>query len=150
MFIQKLSAEESWAGDYTHKAIITFADLTAAANTQTILLENALQGYIICNFASWLQAPFVFSDGSLVSSAITVGDAGSNNRFLTSTELNNAGSFVKLATLQAMFAYTAASTALNVYWTGTAAHNLNTATAGELHLFWSQCNVPQLVYPQWD
>lgn len=123
-------------------AELTFVDLTASGNTQNITLGPtvAKQGWILL-FAR-LVTPFVSSDGTLVSTAITVGDGGSATRYLASMELNAAGSFVNvkagaLAQPTGIFFYTSGDS-LIVAFTATVAKALNTHTAGKVLLFFSK------------
>lgn len=123
----------------THVAEITFADLTAAGNTQTINIAPTVAKQMVTLLFARLAVAFVSSDGTLISTAVTVGDTGSATRFLASMELNAAGStvYLKGGALTAPnnnFVYTAADT-LQLAVTGTSAKLLNTHTAGKLLLF---------------
>jgi hypothetical protein len=120
---------------------VTYADLTAAAATQTLNIgPTAAKQAVLLEFAR-LVVPFVSSDGTLISTAITVGDTGSATRFLASMELNAAGSFVNmkagaLGNPTGLFVYTSADT-LQIAVAGTSAKLLNTHTAGKLLLFFT-------------
>lgn len=84
-----------------------------------------------------LPEAFVSSDGTLISTAVIVGDGGGTNRFLTSTELNAAGTevFLKGGTNSTIpYVYTVDDT-VDITITPTAAKSLNTHTAGKLRLF---------------
>jgi hypothetical protein len=123
----------------THCLEIGYADLTAAGNTQTIAGPTIPLGYGFELVDTELATPFVSSDATLISTAITVGDAGSANRYQTSTEWNAAGAYVKVKgpaqANNALPYLMAADTAVNVYVTGTAAKLLNTHTAGRAFIF---------------
>jgi hypothetical protein len=148
MNIDLLFSEEKIAGGWTHEAKITYADLAAlsAGNTATFALASlpaaAPTGFPASDVFGWVQlylkTPFVFSDGSLISCAVTVGDATNGVTFdLASTELASAGTFITAKTSNTWNSVIAALTK-NIYFTGTAAKNLNTATAGEVHIFWAR------------
>jgi hypothetical protein len=120
---------------------ITFADLTAAGAAQTLTIgpTAAKQGWLL-EYARLAQ-PFVSSDGTLISTTITVGDGGSATRYLASMELNNAGAVVflkagALAWPTGLFVYTSADN-LQVAVACTAAKLLNTHTAGKVLLFFT-------------
>jgi len=141
MIMHPLPCESQGQVGATHMAEITFADLTAAGNTQTINLGPtvAKQGWVL-EFARLVQA-FVSSDGTLVSTAITVGDGGSATRYLASMELNNAGAtvFLKAGALAwptGLFVYTAGDN-LQINFTATAAKALNSHTAGKVILYFT-------------
>lgn len=120
---------------------ITAADLTTAGAAQTLSIgpTAAKQAWVL-QYARLAEA-FVSSDGTLISTTVTVGDTASAARFLASMELNAAGStvFVKAGALAwptGLFVYTAADT-LQVAVACTAAKLLSSHTAGKLLLFFS-------------
>ena len=128
----------------THMAIITYADLTAATNTQTlaslITQKASVMGVRVTNAV--IVQPFVSSDATLISTAFTVGDAGSNNRYLTSLETNAAAATPAVAgegangvLAENASYYATADTAVNAYVTATTGKLLNTHTAGYLLVF---------------
>jgi hypothetical protein len=135
-----LTIEEASAGRFNREVTIDFKDLAAlvAGNTASFKLSNGKVGTLVGNFVIDLETPFVFSDGSLVSCAITIGNAGTNNADLTSTELETTPVLAKAGT-----SYTAyvVATQINVYFTATAAKNLNTATAGRLHILFTEVDL---------
>jgi hypothetical protein len=117
-----------------------FADLTAAAATQTLspITVTAKQGMEIV--AIELVENFVSSDGSLISTSVTVGDGGSATRFLSATELNDAGTEIylkggTLANTSLPYVYTTDDT-VDVFVTCTAGHNCNTHTAGKVLIYY--------------
>lgn len=92
-------------------------------------------GTILRLSAFKLNTPFVFSDSSLISAAIVVGDGGSSNRYLASTETNAAGTFVTYSIgTTTRFCLTSADSVI-VAVTGTSSKNLNTATAGLMSFY---------------
>lgn len=142
MQIHPLSALEAAQRRATHVAEITYADLTAAGNTQTLsgIPIAAKMGFEVVG--AQLTEAFVSSDGTLASTAITIGDGGLATRFLSSTELNTQGTevFLKggtLANTSLPYVYTADDT-VDVFFTATAAKALNTHTAGRLLVY---CNI---------
>lgn len=92
-----------------------------------------------------LITPFVFSDATILTSAVTVGDGGSANRYLASTETSTAsGAAITYAPgTGTRFAYTATDTILAAF-TGTAAKNLNTCTAGAIGFYLAVEDLTQL------
>jgi hypothetical protein len=156
MILHPLTNEERATLGGTHRAIITYADLVSiggANNTATIPLfttPNNSDGTFTPNkeinvINSLLATPFSGTDGTLVSTAMTVGDSGNNARLLASQELNAAGSVVygKGGALASNVPYVPATqTTINAYFTATAAKALNTLTAGEVHLILDLINGP--------
>lgn len=129
---------EEQSGWATHYGEITFADLTAAGNTQSFNLAVIAAKLGLMLVHAQLVDAFVSSDGSLVSTAITVGDSGSANRFLTSMELNSVGTPIWLKGGVALNPYLQVYTAadnLIVAFTATAAKLLNTHTAGKVRFY---------------
>ncbi len=123
----------------THAVDITFADLTAALATQTLSPLNVANKMGVELVAVELITPFVSSDGTLISTSITVGDGGSATRFLGATEMNAAGAYVSLKggalNLNAVpYVYTVDDT-VDVFVTGTATKLLSTHTAGAVRLY---------------
>lgn len=133
-----LSLEEMTEKGATHRGEIGFADLTAAGATQTLNLANIIAKQGIELRSIELVQDFISSDGTLISTSITIGDTGSATRFLGATELNDAGTeiYLKPGALNpaSMQVYTAADT-LQVFFTGTAAKLLNTHTQGLLYVY---------------
>lgn len=129
------SAEETRQTKFTHRFTVQASELTASGATQTIALITLQPGQMVGRVAIGLPTAFVSSDATLTSTAITVGDSGSATRYLSSTELNAAGTPVTWkGGTNVLNAYTTA-TAVNVYFTGTSAKALNTHTAGTLQVF---------------
>jgi len=134
MNVHPLPIETAAFLDATHAVEITYADLTAATNTQTlspVVVADKLGFELV---ALILTAAFVSSDATLISTSVTVGDGGSATRFLSATELNEAGTevFLKggtLANTSLPYVYTGADT-VDVFVTGTSGKLLNTHTAG--------------------
>jgi hypothetical protein len=141
MIIHPLPVDSAEQTGATHLAEITYLDLTAAGNTQTINIAGVVAKQMVTLIFARLAAAFVSSDGTLVSTAVTVGDTGSATRYLASMELNAVGTtvFMKAGALAyptGFFVYTATDT-LQIAFTATAAKLLNTHTAGKLLLFFN-------------
>lgn len=135
--------DEEQQGRYSHAVVITAADLAAlpAGATGSFTIASLVAGDVFGNVAVYLDTPFVFSDAALISSAITVGDTGSATTDLASTETAGVGSFVKAKAGTSSIAQTG-NLAKTVFFTATAAHNLNTATAGKLVIVYSKISLP--------
>lgn len=89
-------------------------------------------GVILSLVAAVVSVPFVFSDGTLIANGVTLGDSGSAARYMASIETNAAGSYVGGSVgTGTRFLLTVADNFIAAF-TGTAAKNLNTATAGQI------------------
>jgi hypothetical protein len=87
-----LTPEERAQTLATHKVLITYADTTPAAATQTIQIfprgsSTAPAGTTVRFAGLRLNTPFTFSDGGITSCLVEVGDGGDTDRFLTQTEI---------------------------------------------------------------
>lgn len=138
MIMHPLNEEAAAVTGATHFADVDYTDLQAlaAGNTGTVNLF-AVAANVVVNLAfARLMTVFTSSDGAVASLAATVGDGGSATRFLASYELLATPALAKGGALapNAPNIYAAAGT-VSVFFTGTAAHDLNTATAGKLRLF---------------
>jgi hypothetical protein len=143
-----LEFETAMEKDALYCLEIGYADLTAATNTQTLSPINidANQGFYVTS--AELVTPFVSSDSTLKSTAITIGDSGSANRFLASMECNTANTPVymqpgALANTSEPYLYTAAA-AVTAAVTATAGKALSTHTAGLLRVF---CTIQKVHIP---
>lgn len=141
---------------FTHKVIITFADLTAAAGTQTLTIfpdSSADAGFSDATLAQ-LPAGFTviatqmrlvtpFTGGAISAATLTVGDKASANRYIASTATDL---FTALGTntkdnVASSTRYAFASqdvTNSNAQLTATIAttgDNVKNATAGQLEIF---------------
>lgn len=124
---------------------------TGAVNgaTTPVTTNQLSAGYKVQLRNAILTTAFTFSDAGIVSNAVVVGDAGSNNRYLASTELStNGGATAPTYILGTQTSYNfAAAGYVIAAFTGTSAKNLNTATAGSITFFfavedWTQINTP--------
>src|SRR5437763_1645393 len=96
MIIHPLPSETTSQIGATHICELGFADLTAASAAQTINIGPSAAKQAWTLILARLAQAFVSSDGTLISTTITVGDTGSAARFLASMELNAAGTTVFL------------------------------------------------------
>lgn len=101
MRIEPLSNVESAANDgATHRAIVKHTDLTetAAATAQAVTLTAVQAKMSVAVKRIELKQAFeATADAANNSTALTLGDVGSANRFVTSTELNKNGTEVFLS-----------------------------------------------------
>lgn len=88
-----------------------------------------------------LITPFANSaDNAFNSSALTVGDPASANRYLTSTELNLNGAYVPIAPGTGTRYTYAAATNFQLTFTPTAGKNLANLTQGEVRVYLRRVN----------
>lgn len=148
MKLEKLPLETAGLCGFTHKVKLTHEDLTqATANTaQTIALLSVGAGAYVCDCAMHLVTPFEdASDAAFNTTAVVIGDDGSTNRFLTSTELNKNGTEViwKGTALTAPYVYTAANT-IDIVFSSMAAKALADIDVGELDIFLNVVELSQV------
>ena len=130
----------------THELVITHADLTAAATTQTLIV-NIPNG-------SWVKGGFHILDTEFVSPSSTslayeVGDDTDPNLFMTSTEVDaaNVGKVTYkeptpgAGSVGQGKAYTGQDT-IDILFTGS--HNLNLFTAGALRYYFNLVELDRL------
>lgn len=138
--LMPLATQEVTAhGGFTHMAIITADDLneTTANTTQAISLSSIPIGAIIQKLEIRLQVPFQnTADPAYNTTTVIVGDVGSTNRFIASSELNLNGIeiVVPIFTNTAYGPLTAAEIILATFGSqsGKSLSNIN---KGELHVF---------------
>jgi len=140
MQINLLPQEERIALGATHRAIITHADLTVAtANTAQVINITALKlGSYIRNVYTKVQTAFKNSaDAAFNTTAITVGDTGTANLYVSSQETNANGAVAKFkAGTGTQKAYLAADD-LTITFNSMAGKALSSLDTGELHVFFS-------------
>jgi hypothetical protein len=134
MNVYPLQLEQS--GHFTHKVVLTHADLTeTAANTaQVIEMITVAAGDIVTDAAFIMTTSFTdASDAAFNTVAVTVGDGGSATRYLSSTETNSNGTevFYKAGTLTAGNMYTVADT-VDITFNSMALKSLVDIDAGSL------------------
>lgn len=142
-----LNEEQQGFRDATHFAEITWEDLTAAGTTQTLSPLNVANKMGVSVAGIIVAEAFVSSDAALVSTAITIGDGGSATRFLSSTELNAAGTTIwtkggTLASTSCPYLYGTDDT-VDVFFTSTGGTALNTHTAGKLLVYFRVADARQ-------
>jgi hypothetical protein len=148
-----LSLQEAALSGFTHRCIITHADLTetATATAQTIQMASVAVGTLVDRAAFHLVTPFANSaDAAFNDIKLLIGDGNDTDRYLRS---NTAGTGVQInvngtevldhinpvaastAGLDsAPFMYTAADTVDAVFGSMTA-KALNDLDTGEIHIF---------------
>ena len=138
MNVLPLTTEEKAATLATHLVTITSDDLTeTTVNTAQTLTVTVAAGDFFEVIAHKLVTPFEdASDAAFNTTAYTIGDGGSANRFLTSTELNVNGTEIdfKAGALGEGYFYNSADTVDFAIgsMSGKALNNIDT---GELHVF---------------
>lgn len=156
---------------FTHKVIITFADLTAAAGTQTFTIfpDGSADGYnqqtglaMQDTTLNQLPAGFTvektqmrlvtpFTGGAISAATLTVGDKASAARYIASANTDlftAAGTNTKDNVASATtYAFTTTDVAnSNAALTATIATtgaNVNAATAGQLEIYFACCDVSE-------
>lgn len=122
------------AGNF--EVLITHADLTdaVASEAQTLTFPIADKMSVRCVRMILDEAFVDASDTANASTALIVGDGGSTNRFLTSTELNSHGTEVFLkAGVDLEYPYTTDDT-VDMTFTPTSGKTLAALTAGQVRL----------------
>jgi hypothetical protein len=137
MKVQTLQLEQR--GWFTHKAVITHEDLTETADNTAQVLELVAvdAGDVVQDSALHLVTPFKdASDSAYNTNAVTLGDGGSANRFISSTEINENGTEIlsKAGTLTTSYAYVAADT-VDLTVNGLTGKALADIDVGELWVF---------------
>jgi hypothetical protein len=138
-------------GGFTHKVILTSADLTeTTANTaQVIELITVELGSRVAECSHYLKTDFEdASDAAFNATPITVGDGTDPNRFLTSQELNTNGTeiqaFSELNSLDTLpYTYLAADT-IDVTFGSMAAKSLSDIDTGEVWLYLNVVHMGQV------
>lgn len=133
---------------YTHKVILTYADCTAAALTQTFTIfpDAATPGQLAAGFqvqASAIRMITPFSGGSISAMAIDIGDKASVGRYIANANTDlftasatNTKDNVVSATRYAFAGADVANTNAQLTAKLTAVGgNLNTATAGRVEIY---------------
>lgn len=132
------SLHESPRG-YNYRFVITHSDLTESTdNTAQDVTLVTLPAYsVVKSAATYLKTPFKQSDdASYNSNTVIVGDAGNDDRYIASQQINENGSEV-LAQAQASttpFANTAA-TAVVAKFASMASYSLADLDTWEIHIF---------------
>lgn len=144
MKVETLAVQDQLVHGYTHKINITFADLVAlgAVANGTIqaipLTGNAPVGTVVRLAKFDLITPFDFSDASINSLLVEVGDGTSSARFLAQTEVAADGTEI-LAAQSALAGALAVADNIKVKFTaaGGGSPTLGEATVGEINIYLS-------------
>lgn len=130
---------------YTHKAIVTHADLvtySGGSTTSVVPLLNARVGDVVEAAAYSLVTAFDFSDAGITSCTLAVGDDGSTGRFIDAKETAVDGSEVlyyagnAVATPLMPYAYIVANSIDALFTVANGGSPLTSeATAGEVHIY---------------
>lgn len=139
MQIIPLTLEQQVRFGYSHAVKLTYADLTetAAATAQTIALLNVAAFTEVQRVGFYLPTAFSdASDSGFNNVAITIGDGGSSNRYLTSTQINVNGTEIKALSgvLTTAYVYLVADT-IDIVFGSMTAKILNDIDGGELWVF---------------
>lgn len=137
----------AFAEGATHVAVVDHTDLTqATANTaQVIPAFTAAAGDLVRVVGTHLGETFEDTeDAAFNSTALTIGDAGSANRFLASQQLNENGTeVISKAGEAASYAYNTA-TAVNLTFGSMSAKSLSDINKGKLYVYFSITKLPRL------
>lgn len=124
---------------FTHGFTITAADLTETTDNtaQVIDLITVPAGTLVASVATRVVTAFEdASDNALNTTALTLGDAGSANRYMASQELNANGSTVVAKAQPSTVPYaTVAETTLKATFGSMASKDLASVDVGEVHIF---------------
>jgi hypothetical protein len=144
MTLLKLPPASTREFGITHKAIFDATDVAALGGAATGNFQiapktgNFSPGTLVAVIATRLILAFDFSDAAINSLALTIGDAGSNNRLLTSQELSVDGAAVtyKAGTLAPGFLITS-SQPVTAYFTaaGGGTPTLAECTLGKVEVY---------------
>jgi hypothetical protein len=141
---QQLSVNESWQGDYTHKAVITFSDFAGvAALTSAIVIETPGVGFVLQNAAAFVVTPFAGITGPVT---VQLGQTGALTGLLPASTVSGAVTSFAYASVTQIVDNVASNQVIATVTS--ASGNLSGLTAGEVHLFWSQRALVELCYPQ--
>ena len=141
MEIFELPAETKAATGYTHKAIVTHADLTetTAATAQNLTLLPLVAGDVVQNAAFKLVTSFA-QDGDAANNTTTMTLNGAASAVITSMQANANGTPVLYKAFTATAPVTVASGTSTVQLAvgaPAAGKTLAALTAGELHVFFA-------------
>lgn len=150
MKVFKLGQDEERAFGFTHRVQILASDLaafTTAGNAGTITLLTIKSGEIVSDVAARLVTPFSApADAANNSTALQVGKTGTLNQLLASTELNQNGSNIAVATRPTTVpAGFTADTPVLATITPAAGKALSAQTVGEVNLFLAIRTLDRLV-----
>jgi hypothetical protein len=135
MKVFELPANTKAATGFTHKVIVTKADLTDTDNVQALTLLAAPAGTVVTNAAHKLVTEF--THGDMATLTYTLGNTASANSIMSATSVRTGATPIsfKAMTATAPVAITAASQNIVAEFTGESAKNLSQLTAGEVHIY---------------
>lgn len=151
MQIIPLTIEEQAKSNFTHKIVLTYVDLAAETSTTAFSIfpkfSEQSANTVPIGTRVWACGVRVVTIGvaaSMTDLVFTIGDDGSANRFLTSSEVGGTTTPVAAGIWYETFAaapyvYTAANT-IDVVATATGAA-LSALTAGEWHIYLGLCDM---------
>ena len=149
MQIIPLTMLESAGSEFTHKMILTAADialLTSGTGASIYPGFNEANtfgaGQYVFAAAIVVKTPFTFSGANNGTLVFTVGDATTANRFVASTDLKGTVTYQVGTIANYPFVYTAASQITITATAGT--QNINLVNVGELHIYLGICPLPLL------
>jgi hypothetical protein len=152
MKLMRLPFETTALTGYTHKAIVTYADVVtyAGTTTSTVPLLSVRVGDVVEKCAYRLVTAFDFSDAGITSCTMSVGDDGSVGRYCDAATaqvaleiLYYAGNAV--ATPLAPYAYIVANTVDAVFTVANGGSPLcSETTAGEVEIYLAVSNLVDL------
>jgi len=157
---QLLSLNEVAGQFFTHKATLTMNDCNAVPSATTATVEWNLQnlplGTAVLGCGVYVQTPFVFSNASIIIGSIQVGDGSAATTYFSSTtaKIQGTGATSAVAAgacyaVNTTVAYPVTTNSqLNVTMNITTGQAFNTATAGEVDIYFRVVNFAQLAYPQ--
>lgn len=139
MQVFELPAETKAATGFTHKAIVTHADLTesTADTDQTIALLSVAAGDVVEKAAIKLVTAFAdASDSAFNDTKVQVGDDSDTDEYIAATQVNVNGTEVLFAANvnTVPYAYTAANT-VDLLVESMTDKSLSDLDAGELHVY---------------
>jgi hypothetical protein len=135
LLLEEQSGQE---GNFTHFSALTADDLTMAtvATVQDIALGTVPKGFIINKAMCRLIRPFEnTADAAYNTTTIVVGDAGSINRYITSSQLNKNGAFITVPTFNNTAFQVTADTPIIAEFGSMAAKALSSINKGEVHIY---------------
>ena len=147
--VQVLNNNEQ-RGGFTHKAVLTYADLTETTvdTAQTIELVTVELGSRVAEVSYLLDTDFTdASDAAFNSTAITIGDGSSTNRFVVSKELNGNGTEIQAWSTandvnSVPYTYLAADT-VDIVFNSMSGKALNDLDAGQITIFFNIVHMGQ-------
>lgn len=133
---------------FNHRIVVEKADLTNSTNNtaQTLTLITLPAGTVVKSAAYWLKTAFDSTNTSFNDVTVIVGDAGDDDRYIASSQVNENGTEVLYAANPAanLPFVTTASTAILAKFTPEADNNLAQLSTGEIHIYLETADVTTL------